>query len=181
MGDLGDYWRDKKEYEKTLERDETPKEIAEGIRRRVKWMNRLRCTIRESGAELEEKSDLHWVISNAITTVDFWPTTGLFICRKSKYRKHDVDNLIKFLRVNKPKKTSRKKKPRAFFKTILEELYPWLDIEGREKFREILEREGYETHYGDSSLAPVDPDRAKILLLNGEAFQHSRNGKELRR
>ncbi len=94
MGDTGDYWRDVKGYLKEKSQQKRASN--------TEWStNRLQ----ELGIIFESKNDgVHLVVRHNGKVVDFWPSTGRFICRSGKMDDYDtrgVNRLIKYLKSKK--------------------------------------------------------------------------------
>lgn len=79
-------------------------DMAEGFREMTKHrkLNRANNTvastslIHKAGMEFESKNGgAHLIISARGETIDFWPSTGLWIVRSTKQRKRGVFNLIR--------------------------------------------------------------------------------------
>lgn len=90
MGDMGDYWRDVKDHLK----DRGTKKRADN----TKWSTNH---LQNLGIEFESKNNsVHLVIKHNGKIVDFWPSTGRFICRSGKMDDIDsrgIERLIKYL------------------------------------------------------------------------------------
>lgn len=90
MGDMGEYWRDVKPFlkERARQKREKNKESSTEI-------------LIKHGVAFESKNEgIHLIVRHASKIVDFWPSTGRFICRSGKRDDHGVFNLLKYLKVN---------------------------------------------------------------------------------
>ena len=86
MGDVGDYWRDVKDYQQKESR-------------KRKRGNFVRSVMRldERGIKYEIKDGIHFIITHEGEKYDFWPTTGKFYVRSKKKYGRGVFNLLKVL------------------------------------------------------------------------------------
>lgn len=82
MGDVGDYWRDHKEYKRQQKKDWVAS--AERVFSRLK-LNYSRLT-----------GD-HWRIYHEGKEVDFWPTTGAWRTDDMPKARHGLKHLLNFL------------------------------------------------------------------------------------
>jgi len=90
MGDMGEYWRDLKDHLKersAKKRDDN-----------TKWST---THLGNLGIHFESKNNgVHLVIRHNNKVVDFWPSTGRFICRSGKMDDIDsrgINRLVKYL------------------------------------------------------------------------------------
>jgi len=90
MGDMGDYWRDVKGHFK--ERSKQKRQS------NTDWSTQHLTNL---GIAFESKNNgVHLVIKHNNKVVDFWPSTGRFICRSGKMDDYDsrgINRLVKYL------------------------------------------------------------------------------------
>lgn len=84
-------------------------EIFDGMReasRQKKRSNLESSTqiLRDHGVLFESKNaDIHLIVKHGGKVVDYWPSTGLWIDRKSKHERRGVFPLLRFIGVGKKK------------------------------------------------------------------------------
>lgn len=82
MGDMDEEFRALREYTKTKRRNNTKSSTA---------------LLEASGVKFESKNGgSHLIVTTGHGLVDFWPSSGLWIPRKTHKRKGGVKNLIAF-------------------------------------------------------------------------------------
>lgn len=87
MGDMGDYWRDVRPtmQEESRQKRESNRESSAKM-------------LTAAGIAFETKNDgAHLIVTASGRTVDFWPSTGLWIMRGTNERRRGVRHLIKRL------------------------------------------------------------------------------------
>lgn len=91
MGDMGEYWRDVKPFLKEQSR-----------KKRASNQENSTAILRATGVKFEQKNNgVHLIVKHNDKVVDFWPSTGRFICRSRKKDDFGVFNLLKYLGVSK--------------------------------------------------------------------------------
>ena len=87
---MGDYWRDVKDHFKER-----------GQQKRASNTEWSTNHLRALGIQFESKNNgVHLVIRHNNKVVDFWPSTGRFICRSGKMNDYDIrgiNRLVKYL------------------------------------------------------------------------------------
>lgn len=84
MGDMGDFWGDTKEARKEESRKRKDRNHAHAIDQLAK-----------NGVSSKSKDGVHYVVDSRF---DYWPSTGLFINRKTKKRGRGIKNLLRALK-----------------------------------------------------------------------------------
>lgn len=87
MGDMGDYFRDVREESK--ERKERNR------------MGATEALVTNGVPFTDHNNGIHLVVDSRI---DYWPSTGLFICRHTKFKQRGVQNLLNFYNTTKGSK-----------------------------------------------------------------------------
>jgi hypothetical protein len=87
MGDMGDYWRDVKPFLKEQSK-----------KKRASNQENSTAILRALSLKFEQKNNgVHLIVKHNEKTVDFWPSTGRFICRSGKKGDYGIFNLLKHL------------------------------------------------------------------------------------
>lgn len=87
MGDMGDYWRDVK----PLLKEQSQK-------KRASNQENSTAILRALSVKFEQKNNgVHLIVKHNEKVVDFWPSTGRFICRSGKKDAYGVFNLLNHL------------------------------------------------------------------------------------
>lgn len=91
MGDVGDYWRDVKEFRKEKKDAYRAGQMKEDIR-----------AVMNAFAHIEEKNyGEHLIVtSNRAKTIDYWPSTKRWIVRRGRAKGYDVKSLLGYLKRN---------------------------------------------------------------------------------
>lgn len=86
-----DYWADVK-----------PWLLDESKRKRAANRRNSATMLRDCGIAFDDKNDgAHLIVSSSVGLIDFWPGTGLWICRSNKKKARGVRQLLKFVRASK--------------------------------------------------------------------------------
>ena len=48
----------------------------------------------------KKKDGIHLIVSKGDSYIDYWPTTGLWICRKTKHSRRGIQTLLRYIKPN---------------------------------------------------------------------------------